>query len=479
MSEEPKNPMWVALLSGAVILGTGPLALGALVGLGSRDDEGGFSGLAELVNEGGSFSYAILFAGAFASLVSAIVAAVSVRRPGLPAPFALIPFLLPVIAALVGVVLGMKDVMMAIATVSPSDKGVILVAATGELTSLSVQALAFAAAGTSCVAFAALVAIGAAPRGARLLTILGAGTLGLCLTVMTAQELAVRGGFRAIAHVAPSDRMVLLAGVIQEWQDLNRISNGLFLASLAVALVGGAVLAARSQKTVGIGTAAALIVAAIGFRGLNSMVERQLSNTSNVPAATQLRLVNGIEPSREDSVDLLDQTTERVDEAVTMRLSRHDMRDEPRWLGVELTPSLEPKTLRRVLQVVHLANAAGVELIGDGPRRQLETPAFFASAVALMSQRQLAAPMRVLFTGDECTPCVAATLSKTGLQAGEESWTQGEEAFAGDLATLPGVEVGFDEDFEALVRASLAALSHRHLLVVRVPMPNPMPRLPD
>lgn len=479
MTGEEKTPagaIWLAILAGALVLGTGPAALAFLLLLGADGEEGGASGLAQLVMEGGAASYAVLFAGALASLIAAVLAGLSVRRPGLPASVALMPFLLPVLAALGGVMVGMRGVLDAVTHVAPADKATILAAATGELTSLCVQSLAFAAAGALAVAVAALVSLGPPGRGGRLVTVLGAGTLGLSLGSTAAQDMSMRGGFMALAHVSPVDRLTLLAGVIEDWQRLNRVSNALFLLSLAVTVVGAAVLVARGQRAAGLGVAAALLVAAVGFRGFNAMSERQLAGVSATPPRPALMTVGGLSPLSDSTVALEDDEPARIDNLVLLRARLNE--PDQAWVGLELGLTLEPQTVLRALQAAHFVKA-DVELIGQGPKKNFDAPPLFAAAVAAMSEVQRSAPVRVLYASEPCEKCEVATLTAAGLKVGEGEWKQEEVPLSAEFQAFPVVEFAWADDTDALVRAALIALSHQHILVVRVPPPDPPVVLPD
>ena len=122
-----------------------------------------------------------------------------------------------------------------------------------------------------------------------------------------------------------------------------------------------------------------------------------------------------------------------------------------------------------------------VELIGDGPKRELPAPVVFETALDAVSSTTSAAPLRLLYTDEVCEACAgAAVLTKEGLAftptAGPAAaWSPGPIDARGDLDRLPGVELRWTGDVEALARASVIALAHAHLLTVRVPAPDPMP----
>lgn len=486
MTDEAKTgPAWQAVLAGVVVLGTGPVALVLLVLMSSGAEEGGVGGVARLVEEGGAFSYGVLLMGALASLVAAGLAGLSVRRPVLPAPLALLPFLLPVLGALAGVINGMQGVHAAVSHVAPSDKGTILVAATAELSSLSIQALTFAGAGALAVTLAALLTLGAPGRAGRLLTVLGATTLACSLGAAAMQSFTLRSGFSAIAHASPADRLTILAATIGEWESFARLSGALFLACLLVAGAGAALLSARGQKSVGIGAAAALLVAAVGFRGFNALTEQQLFSSSRELSAvprTEWMTFDGRGPIAFDFVALEETDPARNDAAVARACPRAG---EQRWVAFELRKGLRRETLLRALQTAHYLKA-DVELIGGGPKHHLQAPAVFEPALAAVTELPQSAPVRVLFTAEPCERCEGvATATDTGLvvknAAGEQAtWKQEAVPFYGEVDGFPGVEFVWSEsDPEPLVRAALVALSHQHLLVVRVPPPAPPPALPD
>lgn len=461
---------------GGVALGRGgdghPLALAFLVVTGSGEGASGFEGLADLVKEGGSFSYAVLLAAAFGSLLAAILTGVSARRPALPPSLALLAFILPMLAALLGVVTGMRAVADAVAHVAPADKAIILMGATAELVALLVQALAFTMAGTSLVALASLIALVGPGRGPRAVTALAAGALGACLGAMTMQDVAIRSGFRAFANIAPFDRASVLAALIAQWQQLNRVTNALFLGSLAIAVVGGVVLAMNRQRAAGVGVAATLLVAAVGFRGFNALAERQLVPVAQLPAPTLLPL-EGVEPQSFRLVELDGDTVKAIDSTF---LSRALSGERGELVGVELTPALKSATLLRVLQTAHVAKV-NVELIGAGPKPDFSAPPLFSTAVAAASQTELAVPVRVLFPGEECVGCGpgVAQLTSTGVEVGGQAWAMEEQKLTGTLADLTGVELGWSDELPSFVRAASIIVSHGKIPVIRVPVPDPMP----
>lgn len=486
MTDQAKTgPGWQAVMAGAVVLGTGPVALALLVLISPGGEEGGLGGVAALVNEGGAFSDVVLALGALGSLGAAVLAGLSVRRAALPAPLALVPFLLPVLAALAGVSSGMRGLLAAVAHVAPSDKGTILVAATAELSSLRIQALTFAGAGVLAVALAASLTLGAPGRAGRVLTVLGGTTLGLSLAAAALQSLSLRNGFSASAHSSPADRLTLLVGTIGDWQRFAHLSGALFLASLLVAAGGAAVLAARGQKAMGLGAASALLVAAVGFRGFNALTEQQLFSASREHQARprpELMAFDGRHPLRGDFVALNSEDPAQIDAAVARACGRGD---EHPWVALELRRGLSRASLLRALQTAHYLRTE-VELIGGGPKRHLEAPAVFEAALAAVTELPQSAPVRVLFAGAPCERCAGvATATDTGLlvtsSAGEQvRWKQEAVPFYGEVDQLPGVELVWSQgEPEPLVRAALVALSHQHLLVVRVAPPEPPPTLPD
>ncbi len=482
MEETKPEPgaMWIALLAGLVVLLTGPFALAALLVM-SGDGE---DGLAALVQEGGSTSYLVLLGGALASLVASVLAGVSVRRPERPPALALTPFLLPLIFALGGTVFGMRDTLAALAHVSPLDRTVILLASIGEVASLHVQALAFVASGCGAVALSSMVALLAPGRGPKVVTAVSSGLLGLSLLGVAIQAVTLRGGYRAIGHASPADRLTILAGVIGEWQEAGQASSTLFLACLAVAVLGAAVLAVRSPKSVALGVGLSLVLAAVGLRGLQAVSTQQLLAPSHELTATPrvARLtIAGRVPFNELFITPGSDVPAAIDDAVFARATRGRL-DAP-WLGIELRPDLPRQTLLRVLQTTHFVRL-NVELVGDAPKRKFEAPALFAPAVAALSEVSLSVPVRVLFTDEVCEACAgSAEWTKEGLQVKSPtgalaSWTAGDVSGSGPLAALPLVEFTWTTTPEDLARAALVALSHQHLLVVRVPPPDPEPVLP-
>lgn len=454
--------MWVALLSGGLVLGAGPLTLLMLVVLVAREEEGVAAGLANLITEGGGFSYAVLLAGAMASLVGAVVMGLSVRRPAVPGALALTPFLLPLLASLLGTSMGIASARAAVSFASPADRAVIMAGATGELMSLQLQALAFATAAAVVVALASLVALGAPGRAPRLVTVVAAGMLVPSLGAAAWRIAVFIGSFKAIAHASPEDRLRLLVATGNELQGVGHVANGALLACLLVVVVGGVVAARFGDRTAATGTAAALLVSAVGFRGLTAATERAMQEPAapTVAAPPFITLKEGSSRSTEPS---------SVEEKHP--LARYG-RWGARWVGVGVEPGTQRAALLEFLRVAH-AGGTEVELIGNAEPTSLDrVPAVFKAVASELNDLQLAVPVRVLYEGEVCDKCVgAATLEKDGLHVGERTWKEIERPTT-SYEPPPMVEFAWTGTPEELVRAGQLALANGHAVVVRVPTPR-------
>ena len=187
--------------------------------------------------------------------------------------------------------------------------------------------------------------------------------------------------------------------------------------------------------------------------------------------------VKGREPSTFSFVDLTDDDPRHIDAAVLARARR--VEGESAWLAVPLRPELKAVSVLRALQTAHFVSV-NVELVGDAPRRHLDAPPLFSTAIAAVSHVRLAAPVGVLFPDQDCERCDGvAKLTDAGLEVGGKTWALEEVALGGEIETLARVELAWPGTTEALVRAALIALSHQHVLVVRVAPPSPPPVLPD
>lgn len=473
MQTKPQGSMAVAIVSGVLVLATGPMALAMLV------LQSGAEGLAELFNEGGAFSYLVLGAGALSTLVAAVLMAVSVRKPVLGLS-ALVVFVAPMLAAVLGTKVGAQGTLAAIVHAAPADQRTILMGSIGELMSLQLQALALGTSACFAVALASLAGLLTTGRGPRVVAALSSGLLGVSLGATAFVDAQLYGALKAVAHASPADRATILVGTIQELQPFTLFGNGSLFAALVITALGVAVLMRGEARAAAIAMGASVLVAVVGLRGANAMIDRQLSDASaSLPPMKDLGYLelDGVAPRTLDAVEL---TPGQVDRQVGLGLQR-SWRDE-KAISIGLSRTLERDALLRALQVAHYAKAE-VELMGSPKQRTFDVPARYQALTANLSEYVSAVPVRVLFTGEVCEACVGtATLSGDAL---EVKFTKGE-ATQWTLSSsrpwsrdeLPSVEFEWGGPPEALARAALTALSHEHVLAVRVAPPEPEPTPP-
>ena len=471
--------MAVALVAGFLLLGTGPVAFALLLMLPAHE-ESHLELLANLFNEAGGWAYAVILAGTLGSVLAAVLTGVSVRRPGMPAPFALAPSLLVWLAALAGTALSMTSMREAVMHASPMDRATILLGGTGEVSSLRIFAFAWSAAAAMCLALASLLALGAPGRAARVVTLLASGALALCLAAAMLQGSELHDGLVAGARVNPADRATMLMASVHDYLTFGRLSNGLLLAALAIAGVGAAVLSARGKQQVGIGLAASLIVCAVGIRGLGAICERQLAGSHDpAPAASPPLAFEGLYPSGERWGVL-----ESGSDAEIRRVSNRIEYDDQKKISVQIPQGFTGASLLRLLQVARSLRAERVELIG-GLTRKLEVPAPFEPAAELMAVVPQATQVQVTFDDADCecagaAKWTAAGLEVTGTDGKVATWAQAKPDAIASVTDVKLLDFEWTSTIQPmdLVNASLTALSRGSLLVVKVPTPKDPPELP-
>lgn len=477
--------MALALIAGLALLGTVPITFALLLMLPAHGDSS-FELLANLFNEGGSWAYAVALAGGIASMAAAFFMALSVRKPSVPAPLALVPFLLVWLAALGGTALSMSSMREAVMHASPADRAIILLAGTGEVASLRLFAFAWSAAGALCLVVASLLAMAGPGRAARVLTVLAAGALGLSLGAAMLQGFELREGLLAGARANPADRATLLAASVDGYLRFGRLSNGLLLFALAVAGVGAAVLSARGKQQAALSIAASLIVCAVGFRGLAAVCERQLVSGAHDPApATPAPLAfEGLFP-RDDRWEILESgEPAEIDRKISNRVEYRGLDDSHPTLSVQIPPTMTPAALLRVLQVARHLKFERVELVGAAIRK-LDVPPAFEPAAALMSVVPQATQVQVTFDEDDCecagsAKWTAAGLEVTGLDGKVQTWPSAKPDAIASVIDVQRLDFDGTTPLEPmdLVHASLTALSRGHLLVVKVAPPKDPPEVP-
>jgi hypothetical protein len=484
MTDEPKNEsgsMALAIVAGFLLLGTAPVAFALLLMLPAH----GMSHLellANLFNEAGSWAYAIILAGTLGSALAAVLMGVSVRRPGMPAPFALAPSLLVWLAALAGTALSMTSMREAVMHASPLDRATILLAGTGEVSSLRVFAFAWSGAAAMCLALASLIALAAPGRTARVVTLLASGALALALAAAMLQSYELRESLVGGARANPADRATLLMASVHEYLMFGRLSNGLLLAAVAIAGAGAAVLSARGKQQAGIGLAASLIICAVGVRGLGAICERQLAGPHDAsPPAPPPLAFEGLYPSDDHWESLETGTDAEIDRSLSNRIQFEGNGDEHPRTSVQLPGDIRSASVLRILQVSRSLNVARVELIG-GLTRKLEVPPPFEPAAELMATVPQATQVEVSYEIEDCECVGTAKWSAAGLEVTAKdgkvsTWAPAKPDAIASVIDVKRLDFEWTDTLRPidLVRASLTALSRGHLLVVKVPEPKDPP----
>lgn len=459
-----------ALLAGAVVLGTGPIALALVLFFASTPEDPGPAGLARLINEGGGFSFGVLALGALATIGAAILTAVSIRRPTVPGSLALVFFVLPMAIAVFGLRFGMKNMLDAVAMVNPLDKPIILVVGSGEVTALTLQALCFVAGGALSIAVASFLGLMAPGRGARLVTALGSLVLGAGFVASAMGVHELHHGFTAIGSMEAADRLTIYFASVMAWEQFGTLANGAMLAALVIAGVGATALTAKGEKGLAIGTAAGLIVSLVGVRGLDSLAHRRLFAALEDFAIEPPALVAlpGIAKRITSPISLSD--ADALDEAIKNKLSYSD----EKVVGFDLFRDVKREDLVRGLAAAH-AQQADVDLFVLPPPRNFDAlPKDYRLMATMLASLPRAVPVKVLFEGEACDDCKGpAKLVGDSLQVGDEKWAGKELDVVFGVERFDRVELDWENGTpEALAKAASIALGNDHVVVVRVPAPE-------
>lgn len=480
-SQPEKGSIGVAMLSGALVLLTGPLALALLIALAHGGEESSFGALAELWNESGVSGYAVLAAAALASLGGAVLIGLAVRRPTLGLT-GLALFVLPMLAAVVGTSLEITNILEAIAHASPLDQRTILMAATGEVMSLQLQALAFCTAACLSIAAASFIGVLTVGRGPRVVAGLGSGLLALSLGTTLFQSAELRGALKAIAHANPADRSTILVGTLMELGPYGTVANAFLLGVLIVAIVGVAVLARGASRVPAIAVAATLLASAVGFRGFSAAIDRQITaGVGTLPPPKIPALVPFSVGGVQHTGEVVTLAGANIDEVVNRGIERDW--EQTAWVALTLEQAAKRNEVLRALQVAHFARS-NVDLVGAAPQKKLDVPGRYAALAELMRATTFALTVEVLFIDEVCSKCEATAVSKgealevTSKDGKTESWS-GEGELAWDVSQMPRVDFIWNGDLPELARAARLALEHHHVLAIRVPVPDPEPKLTE
>ncbi|MFT3712084.1 MAG: hypothetical protein QM817_30955 [Archangium sp.] len=471
-------PAWVAVGSALLMVGPMPFALALLFFLLRR---GGLSGLAEMFVEGGGFSYGVLLAGIVATIASAVVAFLGARRGTFPATASGLVWLLVLLVSFLGAKSSLDAVMAAMSAVSPADRATILAGSISEL--LSLQLLASSVCLMACLSVAlgqGLAVLGGPNRLAAMLGALGflALTVSMGGSLLTAVEL--REGFRAVAMVSPDQKAEVLFQVALEASRFDRFGALGTLAAIGLAVVGGVVVAQRERRA-GILAAAALLVTAVGFRGVLLLTERTLSSADlNSVLATTDPLVRLAGLSRPEGYGYPQYLSGRSCAEIAEAIDRHadiEMGGPNSSLGIALEASLTREQLLCAFSAAHARGYSAVILVGAGPPRVMpkDFPALLRPFFALFADTESYAPVKLHFD-DETKPVDVATLISGGVELARvdqpvKTFSPPQSPSPFTLIDLAPARCEWKSDIASLANGAAAAAANGSLLTLVVERP--------
>lgn len=474
------GPAWVAVASALLMLAPMPLALAVLATLLHSHGEGLFGSAVRVFVEGGAFGFAILFAALVATVASAAFSYLGVKRGTFPPTVGALAWAMVLLASFLGARSNLDAVLGALGAVAPADKATILAAAISELLSLQLLSSSLCVSACVCVALGQALAVLSGPhRGASLLGVLGFGALavGMCGALLSAAGL--RDGFRAVAMVSPSqkaDLLFTLAVEVARFERLGAIGVGV---AVALALVGGVVVA-RVDRRAGMLAAAALLVTTVGFRGISLLTERTLGSVGLdavlVEPEPLLRFDGLAEPESygwplfvqgEPCADIARRVADHVDASPPGRNT----------FSVALQQHLTRENLECVFASAHARGYDTVWLSGTGTPREMpkDFPALLKPFFALFRDTTTFAPVKVTFD-DEPRPADVATLIADGVELARveqpvKTFTAPSTHPQVREAELVPARCEWKSDPRSLARGAAAAAANGSLLTIVVERP--------
>jgi len=311
---------------------------------------------------------------------------------------------------------------------------------------------------------------------------LGSGLLALSLGSTLFQSAQLRGALKAVAHANPADRSIILVGTLMELGPYSTLANVFLLGVLVVAIVGVALLARGASRGPAIAVAATLLVSAIGFRGFSAVIDRQLNaGVGSLPPPKVPALVPFSAGGVQHTGEGVTLAGADIDEVVSRGIERDW--EQTAWVALTLEQAAKRHEVLRALQVAHFAHS-NVDLMGAAPQKTLDVPARYAPFAELIRATTFALTVEVLFTDEVCTKCDATAVAKgdalevTSQDGKTGSWS-GEGELAWDVSQMPRVDFTWNGDLPELARAARLALEHHHVLAIRVPVPDPEPKLTE
>ncbi|MFO0595577.1 MAG: hypothetical protein U0228_09740 [Myxococcaceae bacterium] len=469
------NPA-TAFIAGGLLLATGPLGL-ALAWLSARGYREGIQTLAELFRDSGGFVYGVFGACFIASVSGAVVLGLALRNGRLPALAAVVPFALCSVVGMVGTQTALSSIEAAITHAAASDRATIIAASIAEVSGLQLFGAAFGV--SACVLTTlglgiALVGAPAPTRGPLALSALVTAALSVSLGGYLSSVGAVRSLFRAVAVVAPSDRMQVFVAGAAETRPWHQLATFGFVGALLLGVAGLAVFA-RSNR-LGLLSALSALVLAVGLRGPLALADRSLLSFATPPSLSGPALVvadGG--PLRSFAVVTLSQQSQaEVDERV--RRVAEASRDGVLSLSLEqgLPRARLVATLRAALAVN--ATIEFVTLSRPQPVPEDGSP-LIRMVLTLFAQTEVANRVVLREVDGPCEPCRGtATFIDGGLQVernGEkQTWKSTDPSLANDddeQAQLEPLATKWTDDVAQLGAGLAAARAHRAVLVLEVP----------
>lgn len=494
-----RRPTGAAVTAALTPFMGGPVAFAIFAfALADRHEEGGlFEGLARAWQEGGWPMYLVVLVGGLVAAGCAACMFFGVQRGSL-AILASAPLsaLITAVGAF-GFWNGMRNAIEAVAHVNPADKATIMAAATSEALTSSAFGISGTAGLLASLSLGCLFGVVAQTGVARkVLVFSGAAFFTLALISLSAvlRLGAVMGLFRALAYVAPVDRLTILIAGSEELQVYRLPFLGL-LGLFAVVLAVGAVTLKESPR-------GAVLLPLLGLGGLVGLglhagaqtgIERSTAALVTRPAGAGLVDLPGYfdfeGATRCLGADRIGDCTEGdalTDEALADELGAWVRRakDEaeysfhgggPLLLPIGVKADSSAQSLWRFIDASIGAGAFGISLVGEQEGAQPKVASELAVFVTLFRSKYRSVPVGLFLAGQEqCghgqKACDPATAKGEELVVGGATWKAGP--LKGEASARPDfVLVQADRTMtpQVLVKLALAASSQGRRLVLVLP----------
>lgn len=420
MSDAPveKPSVGVSILAAVLTLGALPLGILFLVVLTRGGED-----VAQLWNEGGWGMYPILLLAMVTTLVSA--AGVFLAPRGVPAVMggALSATVLVMGVASFAYRSAVAGAFDAIQHAAPSDRGLIMRGALGEVASLVLLASALVAGLLVLQGVGLLVSSFATRQAAakRALQFVGAALtcLGVSHFFTALNAGAERDLYAALAHAPAMDRLTLVVDAFERLGSSRAMGLGPMLAALGAA-VGGAVLL-RNERRAAAGVLFGVLVPLVGLGGLRALARPsaqafELATSAGTAPALMLLDATPLDEKAFRLVMLGDALRDDEGAPTTVEQLRDGM--GVTTVGVGLEPGVKGEAVLALLKELQRAGTKTVSLVGQ---KRTEPPKFVPEVWRFLFTERRALDFD-LVAATECERCTFATLTGQGLVVDDETW---------------------------------------------------------